>query len=393
VRLKRLDILRCIAVLLVLQSHSELPSGLTLAGYVGVNLFFVLSGYLISGLLFAEYKQRQTINFGRFFIRRSLKIYPSYYVLVLVTILYHLLYHQVVPLYRYIGEIFYIQNYIGSLWGPEWSLAVEEHFYILLPLFLLVLTRWSTRRENPFQTVPWAFLFTAVACLAFRVASVSRLSDLQLQEWNMYGKVYVPTQNRLDGLFLGVLLGYLHHFRGDILRKLFDSTGKILTAALLAVLLLAPAYLVPQRNKLMVTVGLTAIDWGFAIVLMLSLRVRGILPALLAKPCAKLGDSLATIGMYSYPIYLWHDPVRTWVFALLPKFLDHAIGPQLHFFLYLSATIVVGVTFSRLVEYPILKLRDRFLPAMPEKTASVKPIEKTHDWQRDQTLTNAPTPD
>ena len=153
-RLKRLDILRCIAVLLTLQSHSELPSRLTLAGYAGVNLFFVLSGYLISGLLFAEYKQRQTINFARFFIRRSLKIYPSFYVLVLVTILYHHLYRQAVPLYRYIGEIFYVQNYTGSLWGPEWSLAVEEHFYILLPAFLLLLIRWSERRENPFQAIP-----------------------------------------------------------------------------------------------------------------------------------------------------------------------------------------------------------------------------------------------
>ena len=209
----------------------------------------------------------------------------------------------------------------------------------------------------------------------------------------MYGKVYVPTQNRLDGLFLGVLLGYLHHFRGDILQKLFDSKVKIIAATLLAVLLLAPAYLVPQRNRLMVTAGLTAIDWGFAIVLMLSLRVRGILPALLAKPCSKLGDGLAAIGMYSYPIYLWHDPVQAWLFALLRKFLGYVVGPQFHFFLYLSVAIGIGVIFSRLVEYPILKLRDRFLPAMPDKAASLKPGEKTHGWQRDQLLINSPTSD
>lgn len=130
--------MRCIAVLLVLQSHSELPSRLTLAGYTGVDLFFVLSGFLISGLLFAEYKQRQTINFGRFFIRRSLKIYPSFYVLVLATVLYQYRVEQMVSPRSYLGEILYVQNYTGALWGHEWSLAVEEHFYILLPVFLCI---------------------------------------------------------------------------------------------------------------------------------------------------------------------------------------------------------------------------------------------------------------
>jgi len=88
----------------LLQAHSELPVRLTLGGQVGVDLFFVLSGFLISGLLFGEYKQRQAINFWRFFVRRSLKIRPSYYVLVLITTAYHFRVDQVRPLNRYIGE-------------------------------------------------------------------------------------------------------------------------------------------------------------------------------------------------------------------------------------------------------------------------------------------------
>lgn len=391
-RIKRLDILRCIAVLLVLQSHSELPSRLTLAGYAGVDLFFVLSGFLISGLLFAEYKQRQTINFGRFFIRRSLKIYPSFYALVLATVLYQYRVEQMVSPRGYLGEILYVQNYTGPLWGHEWSLAVEEHFYILLPLFLLLLIRQGARRQNPFWAVPWTFLLVAFACLAFRVEAVSRLSARELQDWNRYNLVYEPTQCRLDGLFFGVLLGYLQHFRSAMLENVFRHKSVVIGAGLLGTALLCPALFLPQRNRLMVTAGLTATYLGFGILLMLSLRVRGILPEFLGKPCGRLGNALATIGMYSYPIYLWHEPVRTWVFALVQKFLGHPVAAWLHFFIYLSTTILVGILFSRLVEYPILKLRDRFLPAIPKVTPA-KVVERPLGWQPDQPLINPPSPD
>ncbi|HXJ16319.1 MAG TPA: acyltransferase, partial [Candidatus Polarisedimenticolia bacterium] len=80
-RNKRLDVLRSIAVLLVLLYHSEIGTRLANAGWAGVDLFFVLSGFLISGLLFTEYKKRGSIDFKRFFIRRGLKIYPAFYVL------------------------------------------------------------------------------------------------------------------------------------------------------------------------------------------------------------------------------------------------------------------------------------------------------------------------
>jgi len=84
VRNKRLDILRCIAVLLVLLDHSGIHPFLTQTGWTGVDLFFVLSGFLISGLLFAEYKKRGAIDFKRFLIRRGLKIYPAFYTFLLV---------------------------------------------------------------------------------------------------------------------------------------------------------------------------------------------------------------------------------------------------------------------------------------------------------------------
>ena len=84
-RNKRLDILRCIAVITVILHHSGESSFFTRVGWIGVDLFFVLSGFLISGLLFSEYKKRHSISLKRFFIRRGLKIYPAFYAFLLLT--------------------------------------------------------------------------------------------------------------------------------------------------------------------------------------------------------------------------------------------------------------------------------------------------------------------
>jgi peptidoglycan/LPS O-acetylase OafA/YrhL len=86
-RNKRLDILRCVAVVLVLGRHGVIDGVWKETGWAGVDLFFVLSGFLISGLLFSEYKKKQSIDLPRFFIRRGFKIYPAFYLMLLTTFL------------------------------------------------------------------------------------------------------------------------------------------------------------------------------------------------------------------------------------------------------------------------------------------------------------------
>jgi peptidoglycan/LPS O-acetylase OafA/YrhL len=100
---------------------------------VGVDLFFVLSGFLISGLLFREYIERGKIDLKRFWIRRSLKIYPPFYALLLATAIYSLVkFHHVTS--AILGDVFFVQNYLPHVWDHGWTLAVEEHFYLVLPL-------------------------------------------------------------------------------------------------------------------------------------------------------------------------------------------------------------------------------------------------------------------
>src|SRR5271169_1218036 len=135
-RILELDVLRGIAILLVMGVHvPAYPIWSTVGGW-GVDLFFVLSGFLISNLLFGEYKSTGDIRLARFFSRRALKLYPSFYLLLAVTLVYCFFWHVPITAREILGEATLTQNYIGAIWGHTWSLAVEEHFYIFLPVVL-----------------------------------------------------------------------------------------------------------------------------------------------------------------------------------------------------------------------------------------------------------------
>src|SRR5437867_7890621 len=172
-RNKRLDILRCIAVFSVMILHGNIWPFFGKIGWAGVDLFFVLSGFLISGLLFSEYKKYGRIDVKRFWIRRGFKIYPPFYALMFLTILYSLIRYRTVSR-AVLGDVFFLQNYISCIWTHGWSLAVEEHFYVLLPLLLLMMIWVSRDKENPFRAIPMVSIALTIACLYQRILVDSR---------------------------------------------------------------------------------------------------------------------------------------------------------------------------------------------------------------------------
>src|ERR671924_64261 len=121
-RLGSIDVLRAVAVLLVVGHHMKLPdSGPTVlrsalamwqrGGWVGVDLFFVLSGFLVSGLLFREYLRHGTVHVGRFLARRGLKIYPAFYCFLLASLAALVCRKGWPPARRVVGELLFVQNY------------------------------------------------------------------------------------------------------------------------------------------------------------------------------------------------------------------------------------------------------------------------------------------
>ena len=348
--------MRCLAVLLVIAQHMN--TGKVTFGWAGVDLFFVLSGFLISGLLFTEYKEQGSVNVGRFYLRRGLKLYPSFYVMLAATAVLDPLLGQSHGVSQYLGELFYVQNYAGWIWPHTWSLAVEEHFYFLLPLLLMGLAYRYGGSRDPFRAVPWVFAILAVGCLATRLWMVSHMPDTWLLDWKLTRPVAAETHVRIDSLFFGVLLGYLYHFRSleDWVRR---HIGVLMG---LAVPLLAFAF-VKTDNRLMLTVGFTVLYLGFGIVLMLALTMRDVLPSTLQSGTAGIGSAMAYVGMYSYSIYLWHLPVRVYLPLAVARITGFHMGPRRTDLLYVPLAILAGIAMSKLVEYPILRLRDRVLPS------------------------------
>ena len=357
-RLKELDILRGVAVLLVLACHCRASEFLLRSGWV--DLFFVLSGFLISGLLFSEFKLRGSIGYRRFFIRRGFKIYPAFYVFLVGTAVVSYIFLQNATVIQYLREIFFVQNYWHGVWDHTWSLAVEEHFYILLPILLLLLIRVFPNQQDPFFLLPQIFLVAAISCLAFRAISVWWRTP------NFHTAV-LATHDRIDSLFFGVLLAYFHHFHYGVLHNLLRPTLNRIIIMVCSGCLVSTVYFLPRESRFFATFGFTFLYLGFGGILLCSLYVRDVLKGRVARIVTAIGSAAATIGVYSYSIYLWHGPVAAWFPGLVKRILHVSFNFNVRAAISVTAALGLGVLMSKLVEYPMLRLRDRIFPGILDK--------------------------
>ena len=357
IRLAQLDFLRAVAVLMVIGNHSAICPRETSSflnkittvwyrgGWTGVDLFFVLSGFLISGLLFNEYQKRGDIDIKRFLMRRGFKIYPAFWFLILVTLVVTILTHEMVYRGGYVSEILFIQNYHAGIWDHTWSLAVEEHFYIFLSfLFFIFLITNKNTTKNSFAFIPKLFFIIAVTCLLVRLFTAAYVPF-------SYGQNIEQTHLRIDSLFFGVLLSYLWNFRGLSENKFLNNHK--LFIGLIGVGCFLPAFIFELND--------TPWMWSFG----LTLFYLGGGCLLLALLKSNFGEnrilkSFANLGKYSYSIYLWNLPIHFW----LTKFTNLAAENWfLYAFLYLAGTFILGIGTAKLIEYPILKLRDKLIPS------------------------------
>jgi len=326
-RILSLDVLRGIAVLLVIVRHCDAAFGTWLepvrrGGWVGVDLFFVLSGFLVSGLLFREHAKTGAIRPVRFLMRRGWKIYPAFWVLIAVTaVLFGFNWSKT------INELAFVQSYtMNRWWGHTWSLAVEEHFYILLPLMFVPMSK------DGFRSLPRIVAMILVGLLVAKCINGTR-------PFTEHDHIY-PTHLRLDGLFFGVLLAYWHHSWpafNDFCKRY--SIGLIVAG----VVLLTPAFVFNvETTRALYTYWLTAQIIAAGMILM-GMVCGGVRENRFTK-------TIGWIGTFSYSIYLWHNMVTL------------VIAPMLGInstFLSVLGSVALGIAMSKLVESPCLWLRDR----------------------------------
>ena len=361
----QLDFLRFVAILLVIGAHPLMShDGLGIArpladlwqrfGWTGVDLFFVLSGFLIGGLLFRELQHDGSLDIGRFMLRRALKIWPAYFAML------GLMFALLVRHYSFgyaarclLPNLLHVQNYADMTYGPDgrplilfrvsivhtWSLAVEEHFYLLLPLLLQALRR-------RLHLLPAVAACTICGCLILRLPNPAHPYTAERNLW--------PTHLRIDSLFVGVLLAWAYHVRPGLWRR-WTANPRLLLAC--GLVLISPMLAIDLYSRFTYTIGFTLLAAGYACILSACMAWSRT-PFFASAPAR----SMARAGTYSYSVYLLLMSVGRWPAAFAARHQHTAAGWLVVMTIYVLAAFAAGILLSKAIERPALALRDRRFP-------------------------------
>lgn len=393
-RMVGLDVLRFIAVMMVLYAHAnQFPAtrkfflgkfGLlydalyALHGgcWVAIDLFFVLSGFLVSGLLFKELARTGDVSPSRFLVRRGFKIYPVFWLMLLATVIGLLAMGQPASLKTLFIELLFIQNYtigpwptyVPSYWGVTWSLGVEEHFYFMMAGLIWLLKRnCGPRWGAKIHALPKLFLCVAAGCIALRAIQCAVIPyDPRHKFLFQYA-----THARMDALFFGVLISYYWHNRwsDEFKNKLMDRRW-FLAAGGLALLSTA----IYREAVWFRVVGYvcTYLGSGYLMISLFSLDRSAPNFAIRA---------MAGLGRCSYSVYLWHMMAGFWLLPHIALRGHRMTIWTTNLFIYFVMCWTVGSIMSLLVEYPMLAVRDRFFPWLRERSGGI-PAQGRPRWPK-----------
>jgi peptidoglycan/LPS O-acetylase OafA/YrhL len=340
-----LDGLRAIAVIAVLLYHAELalPGASVSGGFLGVDVFFVLSGYLITSLLLGEWRERSGVRIGGFWLRRARRLLPAVLFLTTAVLVYAALFlpDEIASLRGNAAAslgyatnwylIVHHESYFES-WGRPlllrhlWSLAIEEQFYVVWPLVFAIGMTWLRPRGLVVALLTAAAASTALAWVLYEPGSDP-------------SRVYYGTDTRAAGLLIGSALAFVWPAARAASRPwLADAAGVAALASLAAMF-----FLVGESDAFLYQGGFAAAAIATAIVIA-AIVTRG------SRVGAALGVlPLRVIGRRSYSLYLWHWPV----FMLTRPGADIALDGVPLFALRLAITFALAELSYRIIETPI----------------------------------------
>lgn len=356
-----LDHLRALAIILVFFFHYYIVSGgqpewlpnVASFGWTGVDLFFVLSGFLISSQLFNQIKQGQYISFKRFFLKRFFRIIPAF----LVTIGLYFCFpffrekESLPPLWKFLT---FTQN-LGlnikdfGTFSHCWSLCVEEHFYLFLPIILIALQKLKL-----FSKSYWLLIGLFIAGFAFRIYSFNSLYLPKLNDENgwlyWYKYIYYPTYNRLDGLLSGVVLAGIYVFKSTFFVKISKYGNQFI---LLSLSVLTSAYFFCEDQQTFVAsiFGFPLIALGFGFMVLGAISPT----SFLFKWKSKTTEFIATL---SYAIYLTHKGVIHTTHLVLK---DFEINNNIMLVICILTCIGFAYFLHFTIEKPFMNLRKLFI--------------------------------
>ena len=343
-----LDGLRGISILLIYVHHLFRP--LAPGGFLGVDIFFVLSGFLITSLLVEEWNRKGSIRLKDFYIRRALRLMPAVFLLILITGALALIvdkrtateiYQGIWLTLSYISNWFYAYGYFSNNnpLSVTWSLAIEEQFYLTWPLLLSLALKFKLQRR-------WILYI-----LALIIGIIPLHRRMLVDQGAMALRLYYGSDTRADGLPIGCLVGLLvswnlfpHNRRFEICMKFLAAVGIIFFGYLVSY---------PSSTYLLLLNcygGFTLVSLSVA----LCLIVVVLYPPKFALMVLKF-TPLVWIGRISYGLYLWHWAVYWFIY--LKKALPASTEQ-------LVAVVVISLLLPALsyhfIEKPFLRLKKRF---------------------------------
>ena len=354
-----LDGLRGIAVLLVVVSHLNLLiprlditgfqplDGLIEGGYLGVDIFFVLSGFLITAILLREERGTGGVRFGNFYARRALRLLPALYFMLLCHAFYTVVTDlawsveaesiQAAVLYYSNWLVVYDLGAIATGTNHLWSLAVEEQFYLVWPAVLVGLL--GLRRRTAAAAVGIAVAIVVIA------VHRARLWD----QGTTWLELFVRTDTRADSLLVGALLATLWVRRSTPTRGVDAAAWLAAGAALVYLGLVEASSPVPYL-------------WGGSTVfaVLVAIVLLAILNGTWGPSRVLAHRSLRAVGRVSYGLYLWHFPV----FHVVARYGSDWPEPVR---VLVAVPAAVGATLVSwwFLEKPLQSFRVRFPPAAP----------------------------
>lgn len=354
--LPSIDSLRALAVLAVIIYHVDvnyLPGG-----FLGVDLFFVLSGYLISSLIIKEYRKTGSLNLYNFFIRRARRLLPAVYFMITVGLVVMVLFNEVLlrkshldAIFGYIYSsnwwyIFHKLDYFDSFGAQSpfkhlWSLAIEEQFYMVFPLLFLLVNRKKKSKDGTYK-LNKNFLYVVLGLIL-----ISLIAHILLFDINNISRIYFGTDTRAFSLLVGVVGAILYPMERlhDKVTQQQNMIYSVVSLASIATLITVMIY-TSEYNTWLYRGGFLLVAILGLIVIISSGKQHTLMSKLLSfKP-------VVFIGKISYSLYLWHFPV-----LVLTTPVSEIGNPNIIFVvLRVILTFILATASYVFVETPIRKL-------------------------------------
>ena len=357
-----LDNLRAFAIIMVFFFHYQrwfehpawMPTALNF-GWTGVDLFFVLSGFLISSQLFAQIKKDGHFSMRNFYIKRFFRILPIYYFVLAIYFLFPFFSSTQLlpPLWKFLT---FTQNFGADFtnqraFGVVWSLCVEEHFYLLMPAILLLLLKTGIFKKG--------YLLLLVLFIAGFLLRLYSWYDVYLHQTNgvenrmlWVQTIYYPTYNRLDGLLAGVSIAAMYNYLPAIFNRLSKYVNLLIAIGLI---ILTGTYFLCGNNmdfvRSVFSFPLVSIGFGCTV-------LGAIMPnSFLYKWKSVV---LTKIAELSYALYLVHMAIILSAQTVLSDW-GIAKNSSLMLVLTIILCIVVALILHHAIEKPFMKMRERFL--------------------------------